>query len=135
MSQSAFKKYLINTTSFGSGDIVTISIPVTTSAPGIGSANLTYNKVGKLYFNMRLTSVSGGFGSLPIAQYAGTDLNNTYTEIANLIGVTIDTKYEKASLYSNVGVVKGFYQSSGPYWNINTSGSSGYTIIDGFIST
>lgn len=123
--------------SFGNitaGDIQTFSIPVTTSAPGFASANLYYKKIGKLYFDMRLTSVSGGFGDLPIgAVNTSGEVDDTFTEIAALIGVTINTKYKKANLYTNVNDVKGYYNTGGGYWQLYLGGNP-HDIIDGFLA-
>lgn len=130
---SAFEQYVLGP--INPGDITTVTIPVTTSAPGFGSANLTYQKVGNLYFNMVLTSVAGGFGSLPIGAYpSGTQITDTLTEIAALIGVTINTSYLKTSLYNNVAIPRGYYNSGAGHWQLDSTSNSGYTIIDGFLS-
>lgn len=129
---TASKQYVLPL-QFVVGDITTGTVAVTTGAPGLASASLYYKKLGNLYFDMRLTSVSGGYNDLPIGAPIGAVLDDTFNEIASIIGVTINTKYTKTNLYTNVNDVKASYNSGGVYWGTNL-GSNPHDIIDGFLA-
>lgn len=129
------REFIDNGFDFSSGDIQTVIVPVTTSGPGFASADLYYKKLGNLYFDMRLTNVSGGFQDLPIGatDAGGTVLDDSFDEIAAIIGVTIDTKFTKSNLYTNVNDIRAGYNLGGGYWETNM-GSNPYSIIDGFLA-
>lgn len=112
MSQTASKQYIIEQLPTDPGQISSDSVPAVTSAPGYGSMDISWQKVGKLYFNIRATSVSGGFNNLLIQ-----DDTDSIAELISLMGITVNTKYSQSSVFlaggnSDIAV----FNVGGNYW-------------------
>ncbi len=126
---TATKQYVISPTSAGQLVTVTVNEPV---PGGFSSISFTAEKVGKLYTNIRATSVGGGFSQLPVG-LGGMSVSSVLSanKIASLFGVTINTLYEQQNLYSNAAVPIAFYSG---IWNITTASSNRWTLLQAFLA-
>jgi hypothetical protein len=129
---SSFKKY-----NQGSGLPTNASqiVSVTVNDPtpgGFSSISFTADKVGKLYTNIRATSVGGGFSQLPVG-LGGVSASSVLSanKIASLFGETINTLYEQQNLYSNAAVPIAGYIAG--IWNITSASSNRWTLLQGFL--
>lgn len=117
---SALDQYIANQLPDDPSQITTTVVPAITSAPGFSALSITYQKVGKLYFNIRATSIAGGFNNMMIQDDA-----NSVGEVISLIGISVNTKYSQASVYmagGNCDVAK--YNVGGGYWEQTNSGGA-----------
>lgn len=105
------------------GDISSASVAASTHAPGYGALDISYSRVGKLYFNLRATSVSGGFNNLILD---GTAIS--IAEVASLLGITVNTAYIQTGTYFAGGNSDTAIWNAGGYWE-GTGTTSPHTIL------
>jgi len=121
MAQSAFRKYLINQLPDSAGDITSGSIAATLGT--FGSCTISWQKVGKLYFNLKFRNIAG---TLDVLFLSDVDTTN---QVMSILGLTLDTAYT----IDTYGAYTGNY--SGGVWIANPPANNNRVVLTAFLST
>ncbi len=129
---TAFKQYSITQLPNSASQIVTVTVNDPT-AGAFSAISFTAEKVGKLYTNIRATSVGGGYNNLIVGESGpNTAATAGAAKIAALFGETVNTMYEQQNLYSNAAVP--IVIRSGGSWTLGFASSNRYTLLQAFLA-
>lgn len=96
---------------------------------GSNSGTINYQKSGKLYFNIRATSVSGGINNLPIG--IGSD---TINKIASSLGITVSSTYQTNGFTANNTPLVLDYNAGTNVWSGTSATAPTWTITTAILA-